>query len=481
MTNDSHQQNSNIQDLKSLTPDEKLEMLKIYNPKDLGISYTDYLDEKNSNVNIELLEKGYKDMQRYHSIKAAVLTQEYCDMLNTGTLSPENIIKYDTKLTNHSKALEKYNFTSRRYYLNEDNNIIDKRKPGRIICEPKYMYDIVIAYHLKLHSSYAVSERLKKFFSNVGRQYIDYCAKYCSKCFPDETEHMKLFTDDITFKNIRNNIIDRPLFPMERIHIEIFNPFDDLKIENKYQRILYIRDYSTRYIWTFTLKKLKLKHITNILTEFFLSIATNVPIFLQSSTIDNTDLFDICEKISREYHISLGLGTNNKHDHFHLSGIEMFKQLVNLNKSKCLKSWSNFLVFGSVLHNNKFNSRILSKPIDIINCNNLAQGKKKFRDRRLRIIKQTITDNYVKLGNVASIIFIEDEATSIAEGLTLEGNDKYEQFSDEYRSDIDVIEDDSYDIPLSDTEKKFSSRKRKSRSNDSDTSNSKTKLKKKRK
>lgn len=402
-------------------------------PQDPYTNYGIENENRKRQTNWKLLERGRLEMERYQYAKRNQITDEYYQLLKKGIFSPANILSIDPKVNSKAQAEEKYIYIKKRYILDEEKVLIDTERNNRMVCRPKYMYNNVMANHLKHHhmSIELLHRNLVKYYSNISYKYVTYSIRYCNVCSRDKKKYLLNFnTESVIANNIRAGLL-----PFERLQVEIFKPFgSESKIEGKYRYILYLRDFSSRYIWTIPLLDNKSKTLRNSLTEFLLSVQEN-PIFLHTSTLEQEDMFDIVEYITDTYKISLGLGTFECNI-FLQSGIQCFKALINLHKNECLESWNKFIIFGPRLHNNKFNRIAMGIPSNLVDCNSMNNHKKSFRLRRSKIIRETSANNLVKLQDKMSVIYVEDSERSKVQMLDLQNYDE-EAFGDEYESDIE--------------------------------------------
>ena len=352
-------------------------------------------------LHMDLLGRGSKDLLRFQESLNSHLTQPMFDLIRTDNLTPESLANANKRWS--YKSDEKYWFLNRRYHANCDNQVIDSRKGNKILCSPNNIFDMIVCSHLiNNHMTCRhVHRNLFRRFANISRDMVNAALKYCSVCNPNE-EIRPLE------KNKHKNSY-KGLMPMERIHIEVFQVFEGKKIENKYTHILYFRDYHSRFVWLFPLKKLSFKHMVNV-TSTFLLTTVRLPIYLESSTIERKDLFDMIGIIAVKYDMKLGLGSGNS-DKFHVSGINSVIQLLENNKDECLKDWNMCLKFGQNFHNNKYNIKCMGIPIDLL-YHEIHNSGFQYRVKQEKTFDETFAQNVVLLNDDRGVIYIEDREYS---------------------------------------------------------------------
>lgn len=353
-----------------------------------------------TDLNVELLERGGRDFIKYLESVKGQLTQAQYELIKTDTLTLETLLAVTDGLM-PSNAEAKYLFLKRRYYVDSDQIVRDHKRDDTIVCEPELMYELIVSGHLlNNHLHWRKLHRfLKSQYSNITRDFVQMCARYCSECNPQE--EVKPFT------KFKHTNAYQGLLPLERIHVEIFKPFGtDELIEEKYSHVLYCRDYHSRFVWLSPLTGITFRELVPQLTEFLLSLP-RLPIFLETTTLDRQDMFDMCEYIARKYQLAIGLGLNNS-SNFYKNGIERMKYLLQTNKKKCAKDWGMCLKYGSYHNNTAYNPRIMGFSNDLL-CNEVSSCGKKFKLKREKIIHELFAHNVVTLKDTGGMVYVENE------------------------------------------------------------------------
>lgn len=387
----------------------------------LGESFKEYT---NSYMNVELLERGERDLLKFQeSINGQVLQPIY-ELIRTNSLTPETLVSHSDKWSKDS-AESKYMFLKRRYYVDREKIVRDRRKDDRIVCEPIYLFDLLMCAHLMNdHMSYRqIHAHLNKVFSNITREFAQMSVRYCSVCNADQ--HLK------PIEKYRHKNIFKGLLPLERIHFEVFQPFDGEVIGNAYSYVLYCRDYHTRFIWLLPLKSTKFKHLVSAIGGFLLSIM-RLPVYIESSTLDKQDLFDICEYLCGKYGIKLGLGVNTS-SKFHANGVRRIKKLLNERRDACLSDWNNCLKYGPYYLNRAHNTLAVGVPSDLLYSCDLTKSKA-YSLKQEKTIDESSAQNVVHVKR--GLIYLEDESA---------------QTIDEGESDAEEDQDDMLDRQQSET------------------------------
>lgn len=365
----------------------------------MGESYKEYA---NSYLNMELLERGEQDVLKYQeSINGQVLHPIY-ELIRTNSLTPETLASNSDKWDKDS-AESKYMFLMRRYYA-ENGIVRDRRKGDKIVCEPLCIFDLIMCAHLMNdHMTYRpIYTCLNKIYSNITRDFVQMAVRYCSSCNPDG--HFR------PLEKYRHKNIFKGLLPLERVHIEIFEVFDNESISNKFTNALYCRDYHTRFVWLAPLKNTKFKHLVSAVGTLLLGM-THVPIFMESSTLDKQDLFDICEQLCGKYDMKLGLGANNS-SQFHINGIKRMKKLLNARKVDCISDWNMCLRYGPYHLNRRHNTLAGGIPNDLLYHSDHT-NRKHFRPKQEMIIDELPAQNVVHVNK--GLLYLEDENSDVFE------------------------------------------------------------------
>lgn len=365
----------------------------------MGESYKEYA---NSYMDMELLERGERDVLKFQeSINGQVLHPIY-ELIRTNTLTPETLASNSDKWDKDS-AESKYMFLMRRYYT-LDGVVRDRRKGDKIVCEPLCIFDLIMCAHLMNdHLTYKpIYTCLNKIYSNITRDFVQMAVRYCSSCNPDG--HLR------PLEKYRHKNIFKGLLPLERVHIEVFDIFDGELLSGRYSHVLYCRDYNTRFVWMAPLKNTKFKHLVSTVGTMLLDMI-KVPIFLESSTLDKQDLFDICEQLCGKYNMRIGLGTNNS-SQFHINGIKRMKKLLNERKSDCVADWNMCLRYGPHHLNRHHNTLAVGIPNDLL-YNSDQTNRKHFKLKQEKIIDELPARNVVHVNR--GLIYLENEESDIFE------------------------------------------------------------------
>ncbi|QLQ82431.1 hypothetical protein HG537_0H01930 [Torulaspora globosa] len=376
----------------------------------IGESYKLY---NHSYMSMGLLERGERDFIKFQeSINGQVLQPIY-ELIRNDNLTPETLVSHSDKWS-RDNAEFKCMALKRRYYVDKEGIVRDRRKKNRIVCEPVCMFDLLMCGHLMNdHMSYRqIHAHLNEVYSNITREFAHLAVRYCSVCNPDRT--LK------PIEKYRHKNMFKGLLPLERVHFEIFQPFDGEIIAKRYSHVLYCRDYVTRFIWLLPLKSTKFKHILTAISGFLLSMI-RLPVYLESSTLGKRDLFDICEYMCGEYGIKLGLGVNNS-SQFHANGVRRIKKLLNEHKDDCLSDWNNCLKCGPHYLNRIHNTLAVGIPSDLLYSCDLKRSRE-FSLKQEKVIDESSADNVVHVKK--GLIYLEsEEAQYIDEGESdIEGED----------------------------------------------------------
>ncbi|EDO15039.1 hypothetical protein Kpol_392p6 [Vanderwaltozyma polyspora DSM 70294] len=374
--------------------------------KELVLPEIKNLDEliSESGLNKELFNRGHQDLAKFQSTINGYLSQRIYDLILTDKLTPKKVSREKVKWAN--KSNEKYYFLKNRYYVSDKGTTVrDRRNDDKILCPPNKVLEVVLCTHLiNEHAAHkSVHRNLHKRYANISRTITRISLLYCSFCNP--SEHVK------PLKKSKKNEVYEGLLPFERIHIEIFKPFGDEKlIEGTYSHILYIRDYYSRYVWLYPLKKTAFKELTQTLVTYFFTI-TKTPIYIESSTINRNDLIAMVQKIALKYDLRIGIGIGNS-SYFHYNGLETMKQLLLLHEDECLGDWGMCLKYGKNLHNNLKNRKVLGMPINLLLNSGISECSIKYKSKKNTVIDETFPHNMIVLDNGKSEIYLEDNLTS---------------------------------------------------------------------
>lgn len=347
-------------------------------------------------MDMELLEKGAIDSFQFQGTVAGQLTQPIYDLIKKDALTPDTL-ENNRKWKKESAEVE-YSYLTRRYYAEDKKVVRDRRRSNKIVCEPACMFDLIMCSHvLNNHmTGYSVHRNLIQTYANVTRDFVMTAVRYCTKCKPNQ--------DIKPFKKKRHKNVFWELLPLERVHVEIFQPFGGTKIANRFSSVLYCRDYYSRYVWLIPLKNNKRKHLITALSGFLFNLA-RIPMYLETTTIDRDDLFDMCGQIAEHHKIKVGLGIRNS-QRFHKIGIRDMQQLLQDHREECLDDWNMCLFHGPFHVNQRANISSDGIPADLL-YSSLPDCSKKFRKKRDEIISDLPATNVVQIGD--GVLFLEIE------------------------------------------------------------------------
>ncbi|CAD1784264.1 similar to Saccharomyces cerevisiae YDR110W FOB1 Nucleolar protein that binds the rDNA replication fork barrier (RFB) site [Maudiozyma barnettii] len=362
----------------------------------MGYKCTKYITER---LNEELLRRGEREIMNYQCNLNGHLNEETYELIRTNDLTPDTIAALNPKLTRLA-AEPKFIFLKRRYYLDYNGLIHDHLRNDRVVCEPVFVFDMIMGCHfMNDHGTYnGVFQSLADFYSNITRDLVNKAIQYCSICNPEQKIQR--------LEKFKHRNIYKTLMPLERIHIELVEPFKDQKIEGKYSHILYARDYHSRFVWAYPVKGLKFNKIVSVMSGFLLSLMRQ-PIFIETTSIPENDMFDICEKIASKFQMKIGLGTKRMKG-FHSAGVRQFKRRLNFHEAECLKDWNMCLKYGVMEHNRSFSDRAGATPSDII-CSEIHEIGQKFKDKVEQILEDSESQSVVKAGEGLIYIEVSDE------------------------------------------------------------------------
>ncbi|CAR26795.1 ZYRO0C01650p [Zygosaccharomyces rouxii] len=347
-------------------------------------------------MNLNLLEQGAEESLQFQGTVAGQLTQQIYELIRSDTLSIANLERCH-KWKGESSEIEYYYLRS-RYFVSEENGMVcDRKRDDRIVCEPASMFHLVMCSHLQNNhvTSYNIHRNLVKTYANITRDYIVTAISYCSKCNPDLKAK--------PFQKKRHKNVYWELLPLERVHIEVFEPFDGEKIQGRFSHLLYFRDYFSRYVWILPLQNDKRKHMIRAMSSFLLGLP-RIPIFLESTTIDREHLFDLCGQIAEHYSLKLGLGVKNS-QRFHNNGIKDMKELLGSHKEECLQDWNLCLKYGPFHINQNINVSSDGRPGDLL-FTSVPDCNRKFVKKRNDVILDTPSQQVVHLGE--GVLFLEN-------------------------------------------------------------------------
>lgn len=361
-------------------------------------------------IDLKLLEQGAEESLRFQGTVAGQLTQQIYELIRSDTLSASNLERCH-KWKGESSEIEYYYLRS-RYFVSEENGMVcDRKRDNRIVCEPASMFHLVMCSHLQNNhvTSYNIHRNLVKSYANITRDYIVTAISYCSQCNPDLNAR--------PFQKKRHKNVYWELLPLERVHIEVFEPFDGEKIQGRFSHLLYCRDYFSRYVWVTPLQNDKRKHLIRAISSFLLSLP-RIPIFLESTTVDRDHLFDLCGQIAGQYSLKLGLGVKNS-QRFHNTGIKDIKELFASHKDECLEDWNLCLKYGPFHINQNINVSSDGRPGDLL-FTSVPDCNRKFMKKRNEVVADTPSKDVVNLGE--GVLFLENNKDEHKDAETIKEN-----------------------------------------------------------
>lgn len=325
----------------------------------MGESYTEYVD---SYLNLELLERGERETPIFLESLTRQLTQKIYELIKTKSLTADTLQQISDKYDG-VVAENKLLFLQRQYYVDDEGNVRDGRNNDKIYCEPKHVYDMVMATHLmnKHLRGKTLHSFLFSHFANISHAIIDWVQQFCSKC--NKKGKIKPLKE---YK--RPDMYDK-LLPMERIHIEVFEPFNGEAIEGKYSYVLLCRDYRSSFMWLLPLKSTKFKHLIPVVSSLFLTFA-RVPIFVTSSTLDKDDRSLALENIFQKRGLGLALDMLPFLSEFELGDFTVIDVAMFSFCSKDSREDADCLSFSLVKLSTSFNSLSFANLRFSTSCNN---------------------------------------------------------------------------------------------------------------
>ncbi|CCE64897.1 hypothetical protein TPHA_0J00740 [Tetrapisispora phaffii CBS 4417] len=368
-----------------------------------------YKIELGSDIDIERINHGRNDHLQLESVFSSFLTQKMYTLIREKNFNYET---FEEAMKSHYTDSGKYMGTANkkfmlmedRYQLNELGQITDKRNDYKLIVPPNQIYDLIMHCHfLNDHlGSTKIHHSLREKYSNISRALVRLSLQNCSHCNPKSTykhiEYTRHFSCD---KN----------FAFEKIHVEIFQPFEDVDtFANKFSHVIYIRDYFTRYVWLYPLEKISVKELANTLATHLL-LSLRIPIYIESLTLDESNLLKILKRISKTTNLILGVGTT-KLDEFQASGINHMKELFVQNREYCGNNWNKYVIRCQNHYNTTYNKWIYGIPLNLMAQETLADNKT-YKKKRQRTILLTLSKNTILLKNGKSALYKESTENSI--------------------------------------------------------------------
>lgn len=142
----------------------------------MGESYTEYVD---SYLNLELLERGERETPIFLESLTRQLTQKIYELIKTKSLTADTLQQISDKYDG-VVAENKLLFLQRQYYVDDEGNVRDGRNNDKIYCEPKHVYDMVMATHLmnKHLRGKTLHSFLFSHFANISHAIIDWVQQF---------------------------------------------------------------------------------------------------------------------------------------------------------------------------------------------------------------------------------------------------------------------------------------------------------------
>ncbi|CCK71739.1 replication fork barrier binding protein FOB1 KNAG_0H03240 [Huiozyma naganishii CBS 8797] len=340
----------------------------------IGDKWSNYADEK---LDIEFCKRGERDITAYAPTQPGRMSQELYALFKNDDVTKENIARlYPTDRSGDESR--KMMYITRRYYKDANGMIRDATMNNRIVYDPIHTFDIIMSCHLmnKHLGSERVYRCLREFYANGGPLLIKRTLEYCSVCNPSLKLTPKVQPKPYLFEKA---------LPLERITIEIIEPFPNEKVEGKYSNMVVMKDFIGRFEWLEPLKNTKFKNIVPVVAKMILSFP-RVPIWVESNTLDWSDLFDIFEMIVTKYGIKIGLGCTTRSSAAQATA--RINRDLNDHHDECLFDFNNCLKYGPTKYNQIKYLGFHKSPCDIISHSE-TQLKAKFRAKRAFILKHS--------------------------------------------------------------------------------------------
>ncbi|CCD27030.1 replication fork barrier binding protein FOB1 NDAI_0J01380 [Naumovozyma dairenensis CBS 421] len=357
----------------------------------VGESYMDYVDPE---VDVDLLKRGEVTFLNFQRSIHGQLDEVVYELIRTKSLTEETLAANFP----HFHAPTRCALFKRRYVADNEGRVRDQLRGNRIVCDPVLLYEMMMTCHLMNdHAQYRRCHvALSSIYANITRDFLYKAVQFCSVCNPS-----KLVGPLLKFKHVNYY---KGMLPLERVHIEIFEPFNGKKIEGKYSHVIYCRDYRSRYIMLEPLKNTKFKNLVSAIAKLLFNLP-RIPIFIETVSLNTQDAFDIFEAIVEKYQINVGLGMKTA-KRFHTRGVKQMKILLEGHRKECLNDWTMCLKYGPHNYNTKHNDRACGVPVDLLTCN-VKDVTHKSIEKYEQIIRTLPKDNIVQIGNGS--IYLEEK------------------------------------------------------------------------
>ena len=359
-----------------------------------------YVRLANGEANPELLRQGERDVIKYQAGIQGHLNEELYELVRTKTLSVatlNEVFPKSSRSTNEHRLL----YLNDRYRVSDAGIIHDNRRGNRVVCEPVHIYDIIMSTHLMNNhaTKQKVFESMTDFYSNITRRAAEFAVQHCSVCTPE------MVIDPPTPKIIVDHY--KNLFSYERIQVEIMEPFPGKKIEGKYTHIFFAKDYHSRFTWAIPLKNVRFKRLVQVLAKFLLELPRQA-MFLETVTLEWQDMFDICEQVTKDYHFSIGLGTQ-KNLHFLSSGIAAFRKRLGLREAECITDWNMCIKYGVTIPNRATRYELKGSSSTLL-VSELPGTPLKYAQKHLDLLKEMSAKHILQVGkNTLYLEVVKDE------------------------------------------------------------------------
>lgn len=401
----------------------------------VGERYTMYTK---GDVDMEFMALGDREINNYCQTVNGRMTSEMYELFmneNVNYTTVQELYPSD----NNGDVSRKVMYLHRRYYKDEHNLIHDQLRGDTVVFNPIFTYDMIMGCHLMNgHAgSRNVHHAIAEFYGCASRQLVDKTLQYCSKCNPERTMM------PLSMRKAVN--IYKQLMPLERVHFEIFEPYPGEKIEGKYSHVLFCRDYYSRFLWMAPLKNTKFKKIVPAVASLLLSLP-RIPIFIESSTLNWQDMFDIFEEIAGKYSLTIGLGTDTKSRIFHVGGIAPTRRRFLENKAECIKDWNMCLSKCCTRKNYLFDMKCKGVPSNLLSSN-IPNLKRKFKLKREDYLFTATSQCIVDVGKGRIYLEMSDEADPNIESnlLVNDSDDNEEEDEEEFLLEQEALNAVEYD------------------------------------
>lgn len=323
--------------------------------------------ELDSYFDRDLLKTGASKFTEFQKrFKRTVSQDLYYLMINEGLLD-ENINNGPVSSMDKKKKI----FLRERFSLVEGKYIMEERTK-RILIEPEKVFDMIMVCHLMNDhlKNYAVTRILRKRYCNTPAMAVDFVLRYCSTC-REQHAHKDAYQNEIKIMDIdvlkvskqykQVNYFD-PFLPLEVLQVEVIQIFDGEKIENKYEYLLFVRDFYSRFTWLRPIEDNE--NFKKIIDTFYLLLLelNRLPILIKSRSIEIKNLRKMTKVINERLDDNDNIIYYEKkvrHMHerrFLRNGITRISHILNKSKKikeECLKDWKMCLRYGSYMENRR--------------------------------------------------------------------------------------------------------------------------------